>query len=105
MTPNAEAIAKIADLAALQLSPAELAAAEGDFASILGYFDSLAAVDTSSVSPTLGVQPHTNVFRADKTRVGVTSSDAVANAPTKEQLSQSETEDLHHFFRIPKVLD
>jgi aspartyl/glutamyl-tRNA(Asn/Gln) amidotransferase C subunit len=106
MKPNAQAIAKIADLAALQLSSDELEAAESDFNSILGYFDGLAAVDTSSVSPTLGVQPHTNVFRADQVVSGVSAPDAVSNAPTKECLVQGDgSEAPHHFFRIPKVLD
>jgi aspartyl-tRNA(Asn)/glutamyl-tRNA(Gln) amidotransferase subunit C len=98
-------VAHIAHLARLELSPEELAAAETQLGAVLGYFDSLSAVDTSSVEATLGVQPHNNVFRDDRVRAPLSAAEALANAPQRGLPGVSSLGPENDGFRIPRILD
>lgn len=105
MTPSRSQIEKVAALASLELNQQELAGAEADFASILGYFDRLAQVPTEGVAAMLGVQPHHNVFRDDLVRPGLNPEQAVQNATTAERLAEDADGHCSHFFRIPRILE
>lgn len=63
LTP--EEVAKIADLARLDLSDDEIEQMTGQFRSILRHLESLAAVDTEGVEPLDHPLPMTDVFRED----------------------------------------
>lgn len=76
-----EEVRKIAELAKLDLTDAEVALYAGQLSAILGYFRDLQALDTSSIAPTASVLPQTNVFRGDDPLPALTPDEVIANAP------------------------
>ena len=99
-----EQVAHIAHLARLELTHEELSAARTQLSAVLVYFDGLSAVDTSSVCPTLGVQPHCNGFREDRVQPGLSSEEALANAPMRG-LPGGTAGPENDAIRIPRILD
>ncbi|MEA3334779.1 MAG: Asp-tRNA(Asn)/Glu-tRNA(Gln) amidotransferase subunit GatC [Chloroflexota bacterium] len=83
----------IAHLARLALTPQEIEQFSRQLTDILGHFDALEQVDTSSVPPTASVLPLRTVMREDRVTPGLTSEDALANAPDRDG----------DFFRVPAV--
>ena len=59
-------IEHIAELARLELSPAELKLYGGQLSGILNYIDQLKEVDTRNIEPTAQVTGLENVLRSDK---------------------------------------
>mgnify|MGYP001176906192 CR=1 FL=1 len=76
-----EEVRKIAELAKLDLTDAEVALYAGQLSAILGYFRDLQALDTSAIAPTASVLPQTNVFRGDDPLPALTPDEVIANAP------------------------
>ena len=76
-----EEVRKIAELAKLDLTDAEVALYAGHLSAILGYFRDLQALDTSAIAPTASVLPQTNVFRGDDPLPALTPDEVIANAP------------------------
>lgn len=74
----------IANLAKLTLTSGEIEQYRLQLSHILDYFDALARVDTSTVPPTASVLPLRTVMRADALRPGLSTDDALANAPDRE---------------------
>ena len=93
LTP--EQVEHVAHLARLELTADEVNQAREQLSAVLGYFDRLAQVDTSSVPATLGVQPHSNGFRQDEVRESLPVEQVLQNAPRVEL----------NAFRIPRILD
>ncbi len=87
---NVEHIAK---LARLTLSEEEKSLYTEQLARIIGYFDELAAVDTTGVEPMSHALPVVNVMRQDK----------VETPPGHEILLKTAPDSEKSFFRVPKI--
>jgi len=72
---------KVALLARLQLSEAELESLTVELAQIVGYVDQLAEVDTEGVEPMAHAIEIHNVFADDEVRPSLPREQALANAP------------------------
>lgn len=71
----------IAELARLEIDPAELARLRQDMASIVGYIAELSEVDVSGVEPTAHAVPLVNVWRTDEAKASFGRDAMLANAP------------------------
>lgn len=74
-------VEKVALLARLQLSEAELATMSEQLAQIVGYVDHLATVDTEGVEPMAHAVEQLNVFRDDAVAMSLPREEALSNAP------------------------
>ena len=74
-------VEKVALLARLRLTDAELETMTGQLAQIVGYVDQLAEVDTEGVEPMAHAVEVTNVFAADEVQPSLPREAALANAP------------------------
>ena len=83
----------IAHLARLELTGDEIAQYRRQLSDILHHFDVLAQVDTSTVAPTASVLALRTVMRADAVQSGLSTEDALANAPDQQD----------GFFRVPAI--
>jgi aspartyl-tRNA(Asn)/glutamyl-tRNA(Gln) amidotransferase subunit C len=84
----------IAKLAKLEFTDAEKEKFTHQMNQILEYMDKLNTLDTSTVEPLAHVIELRNVFRADEVKPGVSTEDALKNAPAKND----------QFFKVPKVI-
>ena len=93
-------VAKIASLARIKVSQAEIDAMVPELNGILAWVEQLGEVDVSGVEPMTAVIPNTLRLRADvvnaipETSGGVRDA-VLANAPAAE----------HGFFGVPKVIE
>jgi len=74
-------VEKVALLARLRLSAAELDAMTSQLGAIVGYVDQLGEVDTEGVEPMAHAVEVTNVFAADVVAPGLPREVALATAP------------------------
>ncbi|MFB6286657.1 MAG: Asp-tRNA(Asn)/Glu-tRNA(Gln) amidotransferase subunit GatC [Candidatus Bipolaricaulia bacterium] len=88
-------VQRIAELAELQLSEAELDQYRDQLADILSHFRALEQLDTSDVPPTQHAQDVENVLRADEARPSVARDEALGNAPRQRD----------GFFEVPAVIE
>ena len=84
----------IAKLAKLEFTDAEKEKFTHQMNQILEYMEQLNRLDTGSVEPLSHVIELHNVFRADEVKPGVSTEDALRNAPAKNE----------QFFKVPKVI-
>ena len=84
----------IAKLAKLEFTDAEKEKFTHQMNQILEYMDQLNSLDMSNVEPLSHVIELSNVFRADEVKPGVSTEDALKNAPEKND----------QFFKVPKVI-
>jgi aspartyl-tRNA(Asn)/glutamyl-tRNA(Gln) amidotransferase subunit C len=84
----------IAKLAKLEFTDAEKEKFTHQMNQILEYMDQLNSLDTSNVEPLSHVIELSNVFRMDEVKPGVSTEEALKNAPEKNE----------HFFKVPKVI-
>ena len=84
----------IVKLAKLEFTDAEKEKFTHQMNQILEYMDQLNSLDTSNVEPLSHVIELSNVFRADEVKPGVSTEDALKNAPEKND----------QFFKVPKVI-
>jgi aspartyl-tRNA(Asn)/glutamyl-tRNA(Gln) amidotransferase subunit C len=75
-------VEKVARLARLQLSEAELARLTTELGQIVGYVDQLAEVDTTGVEPMAHAVELHNVFAEDRVHPSLSREQALANAPS-----------------------
>jgi aspartyl-tRNA(Asn)/glutamyl-tRNA(Gln) amidotransferase subunit C len=91
-------VLKIAELAKLHFSEAELDAFTAQFLRILDYIEKLKEVDVTGVEPTSHVslveEFEEHVFREDTVQASLPAEEALANAPDPGAGQ----------FRVPKVL-
>lgn len=87
-------VRKIAHLARLTLSDAEVGTFAAQLSGILEFAESLNAVDVTGIKPTAHAVEVSNVFREDEARDASVIARSLENAP--------KTED--GFFLVPKVL-
>ena len=88
-------ILKVARLARLKLTDAEIDDYTEKLGSILAYFASLNEIDTEDVEPMVHAVELSNVFRADEVVPSLPREAALANAPKTDS----------QFFLVPQILD
>ncbi|ADI14832.1 Asp-tRNA(Asn)/Glu-tRNA(Gln) amidotransferase subunit GatC [Truepera radiovictrix] len=82
-------------LARLELDARETAALRDDLNALLGFFERLSELDTDGVAEMQRPVEHTNVFREDEPRPGLTQAEALALAVEAQD----------GFFRVPRTVD
>ena len=100
MSIDPATVRKIASLARIAVSEAQVTAMVPELNKILGWIEQLGEVDTSSVEPMTAVIPNTlrlrdDVVNADPLSGGNMRDAVLANAPAAE----------HGFFGVPKVIE
>lgn len=88
-------VEKVAKLARLQLSEAELEQFTEQLGAILEYVEKMNELDADNVEPLAHCLPVSNVFRADEVKASLGTEKALANAPQRDS----------EFFKVPKILD
>lgn len=81
MALTRDQVEKVALLARLKLTEAELEAMTAQLGAIVGYIEQLAELDTADVAPMAHAVEQHNVFRADESRESVSRDAILANAP------------------------
>ncbi len=100
MSVDTATVAKIASLARIKMTDAEVAAMVPELNGILAWVEQLSEVDVIGIEPMTAVIPNTQRLREDVVNAdpltGGNMPDAVlANAPAAE----------HGFFGVPKVIE
>ncbi len=100
MSVDSATVTRIARLARIAVSDAEVAALVPELNQILGWVDQLASVDVSGVEPMTAVIPNElrlrdDVVDADPLTGGNVRAEVLANAPSPQ----------HGFFGVPKVIE
>lgn len=85
MSLSRKDVEKIAGLARLELSEAELSLYQEQLSAILAYAERLNELDLQDVPPTSSAVPLTNVMRDDEVRPSLALEDTLFNAPDAEQ--------------------
>lgn len=94
-TLDAEKVRKVAVLARLKLSDAEIGDYANKLGNILKYVDTLNEVDTEGVEPMVHAVELSNVFRADEVQPSLPRDVALQNAPKTDGT----------FFLVPQILE
>jgi aspartyl-tRNA(Asn)/glutamyl-tRNA(Gln) amidotransferase subunit C len=81
---SSEVVAKVARLARLDLTEAELERATGQLGDMLDHFAEIDALDLSDVEPMNQPYPHVNVFRDDVEQSTLDRDEVMAAAPKSE---------------------
>lgn len=95
MTLSLEEVEHIANLARLEITPAEKELYQQQLSAILNYAARLQTLDVSGIPPTASVLPSRSALRPDEPRPGLSLADLLANAPQAEKDQ----------FRVPPVLE
>ena len=95
MSVDTATVAKIASLARLKVTEAELAAMVPELNGILAWVEQLGEVDVTGVEPMTAVIPNHLRLRDDVVTDGGIRDAVLANAPAPE----------HGFFGVPKVIE
>ena len=85
----------IAKLATLEFTDAEKEKFTHQLNQILEYVEQMNKLDTSRIEPLSHVIELSNVFRVDEVKQGVSTEEALKNAPSKTE----------EFFKVPKVIN
>ena len=85
----------VAHLARLSLSPDEEKQLGAQLGHILGYIETLKEVNVEGVEPTAHAFPLVNVTRPDEIQPGLTSEEALRNAPAQA----------NGLFMVPKIVE
>ena len=88
-------VAYVAQLARMNLTPAEKALFQKQLSDVLHYMEKLRELDVSHVEAASHAIPVSNVFREDFSRDWFTAEEALANAPRKA----------NQLFIVPKVVE
>jgi len=95
MSVDQTAVRRIAHLARIAVSEAELPHLQGEINAILSFIEELGEVDVEGVEPMTSVIPMKLPMRADVVTDGEIASLVLANAPLTED----------GFFLVPKVVE
>ncbi len=90
-------IVHVADLARIALSDEEIERFTGQLSVVLDAVERLKTVETSEISPTASTLPLVGVQRDDVIRPGLTTDEALANAPKGGRDGE--------FFRVQEILE
>jgi aspartyl-tRNA(Asn)/glutamyl-tRNA(Gln) amidotransferase subunit C len=88
-------VRKVAKLARLDLTEAEIAEFTGQLIAILDYMEKMNRLDTENVRPLAHCLPISNCFREDVVKESLGTEKTLANAPQRDG----------DFFKVPKILD
>jgi aspartyl-tRNA(Asn)/glutamyl-tRNA(Gln) amidotransferase subunit C len=94
MSVTIKDVEHIAKLANLEFTDAEKNKYTQQMNQMLAYVEQMNKLDTGDVEPLSHVIELSNVFRADEAKQGISTEDALRNAPSKDE----------HFFKVPKVI-
>jgi aspartyl-tRNA(Asn)/glutamyl-tRNA(Gln) amidotransferase subunit C len=94
MQVEREQVLKIAKLARLEISPAEMEKMSGALSQVVSYMDMLKQLDLKDVEPMLAVDTSARPMRADEIKPSLDKEQTFRNAPEVN---------LDHF-SIPKVI-
>ena len=89
-----EQVQRIAELAQLTFTEAELDAFVAEFTHIVDYVGTISEVDMTGVEPMASLTGATTTFRDDVAGDCLDTAEALSNAPKKNDA----------FFKVPKVL-
>ena len=95
MAVTIKEVEHIAKLAKLEFTDAEKEKFTHQLNQILEYVEQMNKLDTSHVEPLSHVIELSNVFRVDEVKQGVSTEEALKNAPSKTE----------EFFKVPKVIN
>ena len=95
MSVDTATVRKIARLARIAVSDAEVEALAPELNNILGWVEQLQEVDVTGVEPMTAVIPNRLRLREDRVCDGGIRDAVLANAPVAE----------HGFFAVPKVIE
>lgn len=95
MFVDADTVRRIAHLARIAVSEAEVPHLQGELNAMLAFVEQLSEVDVSGVEPMTSVIPMEMKTRPDVVNDGEIADDIVSNAPATES----------HFFLVPKVVE
>lgn len=95
MSLSLEQVRKVAQLARLELSAADLATMQLQLSAILDYVDLLKKLNTDGIEPMAHPLPVQNVFREDQPVPSLPVDEALRNAPIR----------MADFFAVPAVFD
>jgi len=90
-------IVHVADLARIGLTDEEIERFTGQLSVVLDAVERLKAVDTGQIPPTASTLPLVGVQRDDVIRPGLTTDEALANAPKGGRDGE--------FFRVQEILE
>jgi len=92
---DAQQVRKVAKLARLDLTEAEIEQFAGQLSAILEYVEKMNELDTANVEPLAHCLPISNCFREDVVTESLGTEKTLANAPQRDG----------DFFKVPKILD
>lgn len=95
MSVDAKTVKRVAHLARIAVSEADVPKLQGELNAILGFVEHLDEVDVSGVEPMTSVTPMVMKKRADVVSDGGQADAIVANAPASED----------NYFMVPKVIE
>jgi aspartyl-tRNA(Asn)/glutamyl-tRNA(Gln) amidotransferase subunit C len=95
MSVDAATVRRIAHLARIAVTEAEVPHLAGELNAMLAFVEQLSEVDVDGVEPMTSVMPMAMKKRADVVDDGEIADDIVKNAPATE----------NHFFLVPKVVE
>ncbi|HTV32515.1 MAG TPA: Asp-tRNA(Asn)/Glu-tRNA(Gln) amidotransferase subunit GatC [Methylocella sp.] len=95
MSVDQASVRRIAHLARIKLTDAEVPHLQDELNAILAFVEELASVNVEGVEPMTSVLPTAMKKRADGVTDGAIPDKIVANAPLSDD----------HFFVVPKVLE
>jgi aspartyl-tRNA(Asn)/glutamyl-tRNA(Gln) amidotransferase subunit C len=95
MSVDALTVRRIAHLARIAVSDAEVPHLQGDLNAMLAFVEQLSEVNIDGVEPMTSVTPMAMKKRPDVVDDGDIADDIVKNAPATE----------NHFFLVPKVVE
>ncbi|MBN8961600.1 MAG: Asp-tRNA(Asn)/Glu-tRNA(Gln) amidotransferase subunit GatC [Rhizobiales bacterium] len=95
MSVDAATVRRIAHLARIAVTDAEVPHLQGELNAILAFVEQLSEVNVEGVEPMTSVTPMEMKKRADVVNDGEIADAVVANAPARED----------HFFVVPKVVE
>ncbi len=95
MSVDAATVRRIAHLARIAVTEAEVPHLQGELNAMLAFVEQLSEVDVAGVEPMTSVTPMEMKKRLDVVNDGEIADDIVGNAP----------ETMNHFFLVPKVVE
>ena len=88
-------VRKVAKLARLELSEAEVKEFTGQLSAIIDYVERMNELNTGGIEPLAHCLPINNVFREDIVKESLGTEKTLANAPQRDGA----------FFKVPKILE
>ena len=95
MSVDQASVRRIAHLARVKVSDAEVPHLQDELNAILAFIEELASVDVEGIEPMTSVLPTAMKKRADVVTDGAIPDKVVANAPVSDD----------HYFVVPKVVE